>query len=194
VLEVIGLVGGSWSIARFGLPIAILGIARWTGAMSLSVAALAFWMIPIPDFIIGLTTPNLESALLKAVVAVAQPIGIYVNAVGPVASTAVHKFEMHPYDTGIRIAFMLSAFGWFVAAIRGARPIQLAAKAACFAVLAIPVQFIAVLIALLLLSAGWPNAADAWLLHGVGVTVAVGAVLYLRAQGILGSERELAER
>ena len=188
-LEFVGVVGNSWSIARFGLPIAILGIARWTGMMSLAVAALAFWMIPIPDFIIGFTTPNLESALLKATVAVAQPIGIYVNAVGPVASTAAHKFEMHPHDTGIRVAFMLSGFGWFVAAVRGARPIRLAANAGCFALLAIPVQFVAVLFALVLLSAGWPDAAEAWLLHGVGLAVAVGAASYLRARNVLTVQR-----
>ena len=50
-LEIIGLVGYSWSVARFGLPVAILGIACWTGTMSLTVACLAFWMIPIPDVI-----------------------------------------------------------------------------------------------------------------------------------------------
>jgi hypothetical protein len=187
-LEFVGLVGSAWSIARFGLPIAILGIARWTGMMSLAVAALAFWMIPIPDFVFNLTTPTLESALLKAAATVAQVIGIHVNAVGPVASTAAHHLEMQPHDTGIRIAFVLSEFGWFAAVLRGARPIQLAANAGCFALLAIPVQFFAVLIALALLSAGWPSAADAWLLHGSWLTAALGSGIYLWARNPVGAD------
>jgi pilus assembly protein TadC len=134
---------------------------------------------------VGFTTPNLESALLKAAATLPQAIGIDVNVVGPVARTAVHHFEMKPYDTGIRVAFVLSAFGWFAAALRGARPIQLAANAGYFALLAIPVQFFGVLIALILLSAGWPDAADAWLLHGVWLVTALGAILVLRARGVL---------
>jgi hypothetical protein len=181
-LEFVGIVGNSWSIARFGLPIAILGIARWTGMMSVAVAALAFWMIPIPDFILSFAAPNLESALLEAAATIASVVGIPVDAVGPVASTAAHHLEMQPHDTGIRIAFVLSEFGWFAAVLRGARPIRLAANAGYFALLTIPVQFFAVLFALALLSAGWPSAADLWLLHGVWLTAALGSAIYLRAR------------
>jgi hypothetical protein len=131
---------------------------------------------------ISITTPNLESALLEAATTVAEVVGIHINAVGPIARTAAHHLEMRPHDTGIQIAFVLSEFGWFAAALRGARPIQLAATAGCFALFAIPVQFFALLFALALLSAGWPSAAELWLLHGVWLTATLGAAFFLWAR------------
>ena len=187
VLEIVGIVGYSWSIARLGLPVAIIGVAGWTGTMPLAVASLAFWMIPIPDFVLGFTTPNLESALLSAAATVVGAIGVDVTTVGPVARIAADRLELVASDTGILLAFVLSEFGWLMAALRSARPIQFFATAGCFGLLAVPLQLIAVIIALAVLAAGWPLAAEAWLLHGVWPTVALGAVLYLRARGVLNA-------
>jgi hypothetical protein len=184
-LEFLGIAGESWSIARLGLPVAFIGLARWNGAMSLEVASLAFWILPIPDFVFSLTTPNLESALLATATAAVRFVGIGAIAVGPIAHIATDRIELHSHDTGILLAALLAQFGWFVAVCRHARPLQLFATALGWALLSIPGQFVAVVVALVLVAAGWPEVAEAWLVRGVWLTVAVGALIYIHVRNVI---------
>jgi hypothetical protein len=66
-LEFLGIAAGSWSIARLGLPIGVLGLARLLGAPGLRVAMLSVWLIPIPFFLISAGTPHVEGILTSAV-------------------------------------------------------------------------------------------------------------------------------
>jgi hypothetical protein len=63
ISQLFGIAAGSWSIARWGLPLAVLGVSLIVGRPTPSFLVLAFGVIPIPDFVVHATSPWLESAL-----------------------------------------------------------------------------------------------------------------------------------
>ena len=58
VLEVFGVAAESWSLARLGLPVAAMGLARYAGRPPVAVAALLLFAIPLPDTLVTLPSPR----------------------------------------------------------------------------------------------------------------------------------------
>ena len=62
MFAVLGILVDAWSIARLGLPLAVIGAARTTGWPALLVALMSLWLVPLPNSILALATPHPESA------------------------------------------------------------------------------------------------------------------------------------
>ena len=182
VIQLIGLAGGSPSIARLGLPVAVVGVALWTGAPSVATAVLAFWALPIPTTAYGLTTPHLESAYAQLGADFGEWVGADMRASGPLIRTGEHRLELDPIHSGIHLAFVATQLVWYAAVLNKTAVPRALARMAAVALLALPLQFLAVLVAIALLSAGTPEGANIWLDHGVWLLTAIVGVAWIEAR------------
>jgi hypothetical protein len=182
VIELLGLAGGSPGIAGLGLPVSVVGVALWTGAPPVRTALLALWALPIPTTAYGLTTPNLESAYAEFGAACAAMLGAELDASGPLIRTGVGRLELDPYHSGIHLAFVATELVWYAAARNGTSVQKALARMAVVALLAFPLQVVAVLAAIALLVAGAPEAATFWLDHGVWLLTALLGVVWIETR------------
>jgi hypothetical protein len=162
-MEVLGILAGSWSIARLGLPVAALGLARWRGSPRSAAIALLFFAIPLPDTLVLLSSPSLETAVTQLAGAALRALGAPVEAIGFTLVAAAGRIELGPAEAGLTLAVAFAALGWYSAARRGEGVGPAALRAACAAWLAIPVQWLVVLTAGGLLAAGLPDLGELWL-------------------------------
>jgi hypothetical protein len=134
--ELVGLLAGPAQIGRIAVPLAAIGFARLRGRPAWAGALLALWLVPIPNLLLRIPSPGLESLLLHLAALGAALFG---------ASPAVHGVEVAVGDTGLRVlrgdggvtlAVALAGAGWYVAVRRGAGLAGAFAGAARFAVAA----------------------------------------------------------
>ncbi|HEX5068208.1 MAG TPA: archaeosortase/exosortase family protein [Myxococcota bacterium] len=170
-LELLGLLSETRSIARIGLPIAALGVAGWNGRPALAVAALVFFAIPIPDTLLLLASPALESAVVEAAGSILQGLGASVQAHGSSLVASGGRINLHPMDGGATLAIVLGALGWYSAARLGEGVRRCGRRAALLCLLALPLQVLVVVVTGALLAAGHLDASRFWLRHGAWITV-----------------------
>jgi hypothetical protein len=173
LLECVGLLGGSGTLARLGLPVAVTGLARWLGRPSLGVAALAFFAVPPPTSFGSALTPAPESALARAAAWVVTACGGELAANGPLLHTPTHRLELFSSDTGLAVAVELAAFGWYSALRQAAAAPAPALRAVAWSALVVVVQPAAVGVAVALLLAGAPRLARGWLDWGLVAVTAL---------------------
>ena len=171
--ELVGIAGGSWSVARLGLPASILGLALWTGAPGPKTAALALWLVPIPTALFLLTSPGVESALAQLGVGTFALLGAQVHASGPLIRVAGGHLELTPFHSGLHLAWVGAALAWYASIRGGATFARGAVRAVRGALLALPLQVVAVWVALALLVSGRAGLASGWLDHGAWLAMAV---------------------
>lgn len=182
-LELVGLAGDVVFAARLAIPTAVLGMALLTGRPVPQNAILLFWMVPIPTALHLLGTPALESAVARAGAWPWQLLGVDLSVAGPLVRMGGARLEITPFHDGLHLAVLLAGLGWFAAVRRGAGFGGAARLAAGSALLAIPGQWAATVLATGLLAAGLGGAAE-WVLEmGVGLAAAVAgsAAVELRA-------------
>jgi len=173
-LQLVGIAGGSWSIARIGVPLAGVGVALVVGRPPLLPMFLLFWLIPAPNFIVTATTPWGESMLADVAGRIVSTLGADVSASGPLVRVGDAGLELTSAQGGIVTALVLAELGWFSAA-RDARPSWRAAslRSLLYASAVAVVQPAAVIVAVLLLWCGGSHVAELWMSHGVWLLVAV---------------------
>lgn len=181
-LEMLGLAGGSASLARLGLPLAVLGLARLNGWPAARLAALAFGLVPVPHTVFSFTTPGLEAAWLRAAGAVLSGLGLDVEIAGTAARVGRGELQLFGPDGGFLLAAPLAWVGWASGLVRGAPSRVLPLWAGSFAAAGVLLQPVAVCAALLLLWAGSAEAARAWLWSGAWPTATLAAILYISAR------------
>ncbi len=162
-LQMLGIIAESWSIARLGLPVAALGLARWRGRPRLVVMALLFFVIPLPDSVVSLPSPALETAAARVTSALLRSVGVPVEAIGFSLVTAAEQIALRPESCGTSLAFAFTALGWSSAAVARLDIRRSAFRAALCSLLAVPVQLLVLLLAGALLARGLADAAEFWL-------------------------------
>jgi len=182
LMEVVGLLGGTWVLARLGLSIAMVGVSLWTGVPAPMAAALAFWAVPIPDTVFSLTTPGVESGLAQAGAAVGSLLGGDIHASGPLMRSGADHLELDPYHGGIHLAWLAAELAWLSAVRRDAPLLTAVLQAAVAALLALPLWVAAVIVAALLLVGGAPGLGSAWLDHGVWLLAAVVGLAWIESR------------
>ncbi len=188
-MQLFGLLGGSWSLARLGLPVAALGLARWRGAPSLAVAALLFFAIPLPDTVVRLPSPGLETALARSAGFLLSSLGAPIEVGGATLSAAAGRLNLYAPQGGASLAFAFASFGWYAAVSRGAGIASASFRAALASVAAIPAQWMVVLVTAALLAAGDREAAKLWLREAGWIVLAVLALAVLHHREIMGLVR-----
>lgn len=112
-LQLAGIAIDGWSVSRLGLPLAALGVAAWLGRPPLAATALLFWLVPVPDSILGAVSPRGESLLSQLGVALSRPLAAGLEAVGPLVRAGDAYLPLEAGDWGHAPIAALSATGWF---------------------------------------------------------------------------------
>jgi hypothetical protein len=180
VLELLGAASETQLVARFGLPIAALGLARWLGAPRALPLALGFWCIPLPNALIQLTSPTLEATWASLAAAVCAGLGADLRAAGITLLAGEARLDLRSENGGLPAAHALAAFGWFRAVWCGRRATGAALRALQGYALGFALQPIAVTLAALLLALGERELARAWLTHLQWLFAALGWWLWER--------------
>ena len=172
VAELVGIAGHSWSLARLSIPLCFLGISCIAGWPRFRTAALGFWVLPPPTFVVSLPSPGVESLLARLAAQVLQVFGANVNALGPVLESHDLRLELTVASAGVPSAVLLAQLGWYRALSRDASFLGSIQNAALWAVGAIPLQVLGVLAATIALIAGRPAWGQVGLEQGLGFLVA----------------------
>lgn len=179
-LEMLGIATRSWSIARLGLPVAALGLARWMGRPPGVSMALLFFAIPLPDSVVSLPSPALEAALARAAAAILRVPGASVEAIGLSLVAPAGRIDLLPVDGGASLAVALGALGWYSAARVGAGVGLAVLRAALACLLAMPLQLLALLVTGVLLAVGLRDAGELWLRQGAWIALGGLGLLWLQ--------------
>jgi len=188
-LELAGLAGGAMSLARLGLPLAVLGMARWCGAPPLAVALLALGVVPVPQSVLALTSPQAEAWHAALAAGLLGRLGADVAAVGPTLRGAGAFVHLGAADSGLLLAIVGVELGWFSAVARRRGAGSALRAALLTGLVGLALQPVAVALAAALVAAGRGDAAGAWLAQGAWASL---ALLFLGVQ--LARRRHAAPR
>ncbi len=163
-LVLAGLAGEASFLARLGLPLAALGLGLLRGGPPPLLLALAFWLVPLPNSLLGLASPDLEAALGRLVAATLALPGLPVRCEGlTLVGPAGAHLDLRAENGGLLLAHCLAGVGALAAALSGAGWRSAARAAGLGAALALPLQPLAVLGAAGLVAAREPELARLWL-------------------------------
>ena len=132
VALVVGIAGGSWGIARIGLPVAMLGMTWVTGRPAVGVILLAFVCVPVPVFVEVMTSPRVESMWGEIGAGVLSRLGAELEVSGPLLRYHGERFELLPSDSGIVTAVVLGQVSWYLSLRAGRAFGQAVARAVCW--------------------------------------------------------------
>lgn len=184
-LELLGILTGSPSVARLGLPIACLGLARISGRPPIAVIALLFFAIPPPYSVVALASPTLETALAHGASFIVSTVGAPVVAVGSTVHGPSGSLVLYATDSGASLAFGFAGVGWYATLHAWPGFARAALRAALAAALALPAQLLVVTLTTALLGMGLRSTARFWLREGAWLVaiLAAFAVVELRRAG-----------
>lgn len=135
-LELIGLLAGPAQIGRLGIPLAAVGLARLLGRPALPAALLACWLVPIPNAVLRIASPQLETLFLEIASRGAALLGAEPLVSGVRVVVDETRLRVLRGDGGVPLAVALAGAGWYVAVRRGAGFRGALAGAARFAIAA----------------------------------------------------------
>lgn len=167
VAQILGIATDSSLIALCGLPVAIIGISFFTGRPDAAILLLTFGLIPVPAFVAHATSPGLESMLGAGAVSGLNLLRVPIEVTGPLLLSGEARFELLAVDGGIVTAVLLAEVGWYLA-IRAKRGMaQALVQAILWALLAIVIQPLLVLLCVSTLPLGVPELGRFVLTHGL---------------------------
>lgn len=174
---------GPPALGRIAIPLGIIGLACWYGAPALRLAALSVFLVPVPYTLVSAASRGLESGLLQVAVVLVSPLTAGLETQGHVLSGVPSAFWVRPPHGGIPLAALFaSAAG--IQAVRAGKGLASAGAAVLLgAAVALPVQILALGIAVLLAASGRPVAAWTWLDHGTLVLFGSGLLVIAAAIG-----------
>lgn len=183
LLLILGIVTGSWSIARVGLPVAALGLAIARGAPRPMVMVLAFLAIPIPHSLVLLTSPELETMLTRAAMGALSALGHSIPTTGASIGAAPDTIHLVPHQGVVTLGVPLAALGWYSAVREGSSPRTAVLRAAAGGLLALPLQLVVLIVTGALVALGRPELGEIWVRHIGWVAVSgCGLVWVLRLE------------
>jgi len=171
--EMLGIAADSSLIARWGLPVAMLGVSLTVAGPDPRVLILTFGLVPIPDFLIHATSPGFESLLSSGAGWALDLLGFQLKVGGPLLHFDGARFELQAADSGIVTAVLLAEVGWYLALRADLGLSPSIRRALGGALLAVVVQPILVLACVGTLVVGLPELGRFLLTHGVAIFLGV---------------------
>jgi hypothetical protein len=159
-LELVLVAGGLTRAARPALTMAAFGLSWLQGRPGPRATLLLLGFVPIPTALVSPASPGIEAAVAGPGVALARLAGIpavleqYRHAAE--LRTAHATLTLDPVDCGAPVAALLLGLVWYAGLRRGWRASATAARAPAWALLALPVQCLAIAVTLRVLEAGGP--------------------------------------
>ena len=180
-LEIVGILAETWTVARLGGPIGLIGMAMRLGNPSPRLLTLLFFAVPIPTFVMQLTSPQLESFYASVVShGLAEGLGLAVTSSGPLIIAPSQSLELTAPDAGWQTAYLLVAGLWTLTLVRGWSISRGILLGVALLLTVPPLQMGAVGVAGLLLISGLPDWGTAWLRWGFYLTLFVLALFFFR--------------
>ncbi len=156
MIEMLAFQGGIERVGRLAIPLGIIGYLRFTGAAALAPAALAFFIVPVPHALVALAP--LESVWKAFAEFLLGPAG--------------PGLKLDTWDSGVRLIALFAGLGWYADARSGGSWRGAFRRGSQLAMIGLPAQLAAVIVAVALARAGAAGAAHALLTHGVWIVCA----------------------
>jgi hypothetical protein len=159
-LELLLVAGGLTRAARPALTMAAFGRSWIQGRPGPRATLLLLAFVPVPTAMVSWASPELEAVVAAPGAALARALGqpaaveLYRHATELVAGDA--SLTLDPMDSGAPVAALLLGLLWYAGLRRGWSPVGALARGAAYALLALPVQCLAVAATLPILAAGGP--------------------------------------
>lgn len=170
--ELAGILTGTPGIGRVGLVLAAVGLCRRFGlASSASLILLAF-IVPLPSAVFRWISPEAESILLSLAGGGLAGLGIGLDIAGTRAAYGVEALVLARFDSGAALVPLLAGLSWYRSQMLASRARSAVARAVAAPLLAIPVQIVAIGLALLTLPLGAGAAGRFALTHLPWIAVA----------------------
>lgn len=187
VIELVAIRADAVRMARPGLALAAIGLCRAFGLASVPASLLALWLVPVPSLILARPSPDLEMAWARLML---EPLGWLGAQLGMDGARVVAPggvLELRPSDGGLPLLALLSGLGWYAAVRAGCGVPAAARRALVWGAGAIPLQALAMWLALAALAGRSPELSRLLLDSVVwGVTAAVAvARIELRRRRLL---------
>jgi len=112
-IALIAVAGGEPRFGRVGLPLGIIGLCRARGFGSWRTLPLAFWIVPIPNALNSLGSPEIETLYLRLAAAVTGVFGSTIAIEQATASAGGAVLELSGADAGLSLVALLSGLGWY---------------------------------------------------------------------------------
>jgi hypothetical protein len=187
-LEILGLVSGTGSLARLGLPSVFVGVALLAGRPAAPVAALSLFAVPPPTVVLVQGSPGLESWIAGLASLPFRALGAPLEAGGPLLRAPSGRIELTAFHTGIPLAILLAELGWYAGLRRGAAAFpSLAGRALLCAAAAPALQIAGVALAIGLLLLGPARLARLWLDYGLGLAIAGASIARIERRAAAGT-------
>jgi hypothetical protein len=155
-VQVVAFGGGVERVGRLAIPLAIIGFLRFTGAASLAPAALAAFIVPVPHALASAAPlEEVWRAFAELLLAPAGP-----------------ALKLDGWDSGARLIALFAGLGWYAEARSGGTWRTSLRRGAQLAMLGLPLQLAATIVAVALSRAGAVTAARGFLTHGVWILCA----------------------
>jgi hypothetical protein len=177
VLEVFAAAAGPAKLARPGLVLGVLGLARALGRPPLRAALLVLFLVPVPAALARLPEPLLRPLLQDPAVALARAAGAPLESLPLGIARGEALVRVYPQDLGVPLAALFAGAAYAAALVRGASAPRALGAAAAAAPLALPAQLAGLFVAGLVLDARGPEAARGWLDDGPWL-IAAGFALF----------------
>jgi hypothetical protein len=168
-VEVLAFGGGVERLARLSLPLGVIGFLRFTGAAALAPAALAFFIVPVPRTLADIA-----------------PLQEVWRAFAEFLLGTAPSLKLDSWDSGVRLVALFAGIGWYFDARSGGSWRGALRRGAQLAMLGLPVQLGATIVAVALTRSGHGLFARVFLTHGVwmlSTLVAVGMFEWTRQGG-----------
>lgn len=188
-LQLLGIGGEFVRYARPALPLATVGLCLALGAAPLRVALLSAWWVPVPSLLLTLAKPALENAQLGLVAGALAALGAPLEIEPLGVRSAGERLRLTAGINGPTLLALLAGFGWYAGLRRQEAWPGLLRRAALWALAAIPIQLLALTVAVGALLAAGGEAATAVLLW---LPLPVGAAALALAEHQALRERQTA--
>jgi hypothetical protein len=119
-LTLLGILAGPAQIGRLAIPLAAIGFARLRARPTLPAALLAAWLVPIPNLLLRIPSPELESVMLRLAAHGAALFGTDAVVSGLEVAVGDAGLRVLRGDGGVPLAVALAGAGWYVAVRGGA--------------------------------------------------------------------------
>jgi hypothetical protein len=179
IAELFGISVGAWSIARVGLALAVTGMLMWLHRWSFAAAAIALGCVPVPAFAALVTTPTFEVAYGTVAAGLLDRIGLGVPMIGPLVGSGSSVLELQPAYNGLHASWLLALIGWYAGVRRLGTGWQALRRAAIGALLGPPIQFVATVVAIALVAAGYAGVGRSWMEQGLWIAIAIAGIAWV---------------
>ena len=163
LLAAFAATSGSTRLGRYGVPASVVGLAMWLGTPATVRALITVWWIPMPNVV----QASLFAPLARVAEWIAIRVALWTGGEPLFAARqllpSIDPVRIGPEDVGVQVCWLLAGVGWYAAARRGADVPQAAGFALRSALLGVPLQVVALAIALALAWVGSSYAARVWL-------------------------------